>query len=205
VTLSLAYFKIRPVQLTTLNAAISVMEPLHTVKFLQFHIMRTVSTPVLTISADGFDGASKIFLFEFSMPHDITATGPNADMPAIWMLNAQIPRTTQYTTCSCSASGCGEFDLFEVLLSDSPGNTYCKSTVHGTANSGGASNYFYRPSAGTMKAAVVMTGSQAVIKVIDDSYTFGNTLSNSDVSSLQNVADAAGPASLGTVLFKLGS
>lgn len=139
------------------------------------------------------------------MPHDVNATGTNADMPSVWMLNAQIPHTGQYSSCSCSATGCGEFDLFEVLLSDSPGNTYCKSTVHGTANSGGASNYFYRPSAGTMKVAIVMTDSQAVIKVLDNSYTFANTLSNADVTSLQNVTSAAGPASLGTALFKLGA
>jgi hypothetical protein len=33
-----------------------------------------------------------------------------ADEPAIWMLNAQIPRTTQYgpSDCSCWESGCGE-------------------------------------------------------------------------------------------------
>jgi hypothetical protein len=31
---------------------------------------------------DGFDGADKVFLFEFSMPMDGTS-GFNADMPAI--------------------------------------------------------------------------------------------------------------------------
>ena len=66
----------------------------------------------LTVVSDGFDGADKVFLMEFSMPMDGTS-GFNADMPAIWMLNAQIPRTLQYgnAACSCWESGCGEFDV----------------------------------------------------------------------------------------------
>lgn len=48
-----------------------------------------------TVAYQGFDGGDKIFLFEFSMPSDGT-TGFEADMPAIWMLNAEIPRTLQY-------------------------------------------------------------------------------------------------------------
>ncbi len=59
---------------------------------------------------DGIAGADKVFLFEFSMPTDSGASGNLADMPAIWMLNAQIPRTTQYgpADCNCWESGCGE-------------------------------------------------------------------------------------------------
>ena len=60
---------------------------------------------------DGFDGTDKVFLFEFMMPMDPSSHGKyESDMPAIWMLNAQIPRTTQYgpSTCSCWVTGCGE-------------------------------------------------------------------------------------------------
>lgn len=59
--------------------------------------------------ADGFNGADKVFMMEYSMPMDGTS-GFNADMPAIWMLNAQIPRTLQYgnAACSCWITGCGE-------------------------------------------------------------------------------------------------
>jgi hypothetical protein len=60
---------------------------------------------------DGFDGADKVFLIEYMMPMDPgTHGGFESDMPAIWMLNAQIPRTTQYgpDTCNCWTSGCGE-------------------------------------------------------------------------------------------------
>ncbi|KIM97930.1 hypothetical protein OIDMADRAFT_57434 [Oidiodendron maius Zn] len=50
---------------------------------------------------DGFGGADKIFLVEFSMPiHNSPVL--NRDMPAIWFLNAQIPRTTQYGPVNCS-------------------------------------------------------------------------------------------------------
>jgi hypothetical protein len=59
--------------------------------------------------ADGIDGAGKVILIEYSMPRDGNA-GFNGDMPAIWMLNAQVPRTLQYgnALCSCWESGCGE-------------------------------------------------------------------------------------------------
>ena len=46
---------------------------------------------------DGFSGAQKIFLLEFSMPLT-NSTAFGGDMPAIWLLNAQIPLTSQYGT-----------------------------------------------------------------------------------------------------------
>lgn len=54
------------------------------------------------ILLDGFEGADKIFLMEFQMPMDEN-TGFQGDTPAIWILNAQIPRTLQYgdEACSC--------------------------------------------------------------------------------------------------------
>ena len=80
--------------------------------------------------------------------------GFNGDMPGIWLLNAQIPLTSQYGTnsqCSCWTSGCGEFDLFEVL---DHGNFRCKSTLH-MAPAGGSSDWFRRPETSTITAAVV--------------------------------------------------
>ena len=61
------------------------------------------------------------FCFEFEMPSDTNGNGYNQDMPAVWLLNAKIPRTLQYgeATCSCWKTGCGELDLFEVLSSGS--------------------------------------------------------------------------------------
>lgn len=118
-----------------------------------------------TVAYHGFDGAYKVFVFEFSMPTD-HATGFNADMPSVWLLNAQIPRTLQYgeASCSCWKSGCGELDLFEVL---NAGNNRLTNSVHDN-HSGGTGNYFARPTQGTLKAAAVFDGSSVSIVEIPE-------------------------------------
>jgi Putative TOS1-like glycosyl hydrolase (DUF2401) len=142
----------------------------------------------------GFSTASAaIFLLEFTMPRD-SSTGFNVDMPAIWYLNAQIPRTLQYgnAQCSCWTTGCGEFDVFEVL---STGSDYMTTTLHtwqGTGTQyggGGCSDYTERPLTGTMKAAVIFDPAtmQMNIVVIDPSTTFGAGLDDSDVSSWTSI------------------
>jgi hypothetical protein len=119
---------------------------------------------------------------EFSMPLD-GDTGFNGDMPAIWMLNAQIPRTLQYgsASCSCWESGCGEFDIMEVLSS---GSTYCKSTFH-TNTPGGDSDYITRPTSGTMKLAVIFSSSSSTahIQVLDDSVNFSSSLTAAQIET----------------------
>ncbi len=140
-----------------------------------------------------------MFLLEFSMPMT-GKSGFNADMPAIWLMNAQIPLTSQYGTnadCSCWTSGCGEFDLFEIL---DTGNFRCKSTLH-MAPAGGSSDYFDRPTKSTIKAAVVFTGSNesASIHIIDDGQTFDGTLAESVVDGFTSQATVKGASSL----FKL--
>ena len=148
---------------------------------------------------DGFDGPNKLFLAEFSMPLS-GMTGFNADMPAVWALNAQIPNTLQYgdPTCSCWDSGCGEFDIFEILDS---GNTRAKSTWHGDV-SGGDSNYFNRPTGSTMKAAILFDGdsSSVSIVVLPDNTDFSTTLSADQVNGFLSQATGAQAAS-----FALGS
>ena len=119
----------------------------------------------------GFDTSSDtIFLFEFTMPHDGN-TGFNGDMPAVWMLNAQIPRTLQYgsPSCSCWTSGCGEFDIFEVL---STGCDYLTTTLHsyqGTGTQyggGGSSDYIPRPTSSPMQAAVIFCADSQTLNII---------------------------------------
>ncbi|KAK5467509.1 target of Sbf [Exophiala xenobiotica] len=133
-----------------------------------------------SVAYHGFSGASKLFLLEFQMPLTGT-TGFNMDMPAAWMLNALIPRTQQYGNCSCWTSGCGEFDIFEVLDS---GNTKCKSTWHG-AHAIGDSDYFARPTGATVKVAVVLDGSGSTtnIMVLDDATTFDESVTEASVSA----------------------
>jgi hypothetical protein len=131
---------------------------------------------------DGFGGAEKVFVFDFKMPDD-GKTGPineNANMPAIWSLNAKIARTGQYVSdpsCSCWKSGGGEFDIVEVL---DPGNQRCKSTAH-YKDAFGHSDYIKRPVDKFMKLAVVFMDGAAHIKVLDDNTSFPASLSRADI------------------------
>ncbi|CDR42350.1 CYFA0S09e01750g1_1 [Cyberlindnera fabianii] len=138
----------------------------------------------------GFGGSEKIFLFEFEMPHDSSSSGAsNPDMPAIWLLNAKIPRTLQYgdSTCSCWSTGCGELDLFEILAE---GDERLISHLHdgqgkdGTSTGGtGSQDYFARPTSSSMKAAVVFSADKTIsIVQLDDSTDFSSALDASTVS-----------------------
>ena len=142
-----------------------------------------------SVAHHGFSGQSKLFLLEFDMPLAGTQ-GWNKDMPAAWILNAEIPRSTQYAdpnTCSCWESGCGEWDIFEVLDS---GNGKCKSTWHGK-NSIGDSNWFQRPTGGSRKAMVLMDGESGTgtISFLDDAVEFGSVVS---VEQVNRYVSAAG-------------
>ncbi|KAK3341073.1 putative TOS1-like glycosyl hydrolase-domain-containing protein [Lasiosphaeria hispida] len=149
------------------------------------------------VAYQGFAGADKTFLLEFTMPHDHSGSGPEADMPAIWMLNARIPYTSQYSACSCWTTGCGEFDVFETL---SPGSTKAKSTFHGPPGVlGGDSNYFDRPVGGAIRVAVVYDSASlsVSVKVLDGSEgmgdgTFPAAISAEDIQAL--LSDSAVPA-----------
>jgi hypothetical protein len=123
------------------------------------------------------------------MPSD-GSSGFNADMSAAWFLNAQIPRTLQYgnAQCSCWTTGCGEFDAFEILSS---GSNFLTTTIHswqGTGTQfggGGCSDYFSRPLAGSMKAAIIFSSSTETIQtvVLDSSVVFSEGLVDEIVSS----------------------
>lgn len=158
-----------------------------------------------TVAYHGFDGPSKAFFFEFEMPDSGETAASKYDpvnMPAIWLLNAQIPRTLQYgkSECSCWESGCGEFDIFEVLA---PGDARCKSTLHSNV-AGGDSDYFARPTNGTMKAALLLYNDNIHIKVLDDSTEFGATMGNTFVDDICQDTLIDSLSNL-VSLFKLGS
>lgn len=151
-----------------------------------------------TVAYHGFNGSEKIFIFEFEMPSD-GSSGYNADMPAVWLLNAKIPRTLQYgdSSCSCWKTGCGELDLFEILSS---GSDKLISHLHdgqgassNTNNGGGGSqDYFARPTSGSLKAAVIFTSNEIHIVQVDDSTDFGSSLDEDTVNSwLQQSGSAA--------------
>jgi len=112
------------------------------------------------------------------MPHPAPTSTFLADQPAIWLLNAHIPRTLQYGTaaCSCWATGCGELDIAEALHA---GSEMLKSTIHTNAPAGD-SDYIARPtSAQTMRLAVVFAGSgngTVCIQVLGGDVDFGATV-----------------------------
>ncbi|EJS43213.1 YJL171C [Saccharomyces arboricola H-6] len=172
----------------------------------EYIIYSNVSCPKSGISKDcgvyrsgipayyGFGGITKMFLFEFEMP---TETAKNSssigyyDLPAIWLLNDHIARTSQYPTnanCSCWASGCGEYDIFEAMNGTEKNHLY--STFHtfqGIEDLGtGIQSYGYitRNTSGTMKGGVVFDSSGDVVSFISDATTFDSTVSAETVNEL---------------------
>ncbi|KAI1434084.1 TOS1 protein [Xylaria sp. CBS 124048] len=144
-----------------------------------------------SVAYKGFEGASKVFVVKFTMP-DSGKSGPNLNTPAYWLLNAAIPRTGQYASCSCwkgdnpspLQGGCGELDVVEILSS---GDTRAKSTFH-FANGVGDSHYIDRPESSPITVAVVMdAGSSTVSIKVLDSFDFGTSLTASQVQDM--VAD----------------
>ena len=142
----------------------------------------------------GFGGADKMFVFEFSMPDQTsTSATQNDNMPAIWLLNAKIPRTMQYGNdeCSCWSSGCGEFDIFEII---SDGATDLTNQIHDREGSvgggGGSTATLSRPTSGSMKAAVIFNDLNQTIHIVKlpDSATFGGTIESSTISQWLKVS-----------------
>lgn len=144
----------------------------------------------------GFYGTVKMFLFEFTMPEeDKVEEGSvyNWNMPAIWLLNSHIPRTSQYNTnsnCSCWASGCGEFDIFEVknYTDDEVSKLY--STIHDYQGTGliqegiQIDGYFERDYTGTMKGGCFFDNDGNAVVFMSNSTSFDETISASDLKSL---------------------
>lgn len=136
----------------------------------------------------GWSGVEKIFVFEFQMPSS-GATGFNGDMPAIWMLNAKIPRTLQYgaKSCSCWDTGCGELDLFEILSTGSNmmiTHLHDKQGDNGSGYGGGGSaDYVQRPLLGSMKAAAIFTKGAIHVMQLDNSVSFDAVLGSSIVDA----------------------
>lgn len=122
------------------------------------------------------------------MPAD-SAGGANGNMPAIWALNVEIPLATQYgpAQCSCWNTGCGEFDMFEVLTDNKDLLTTHYHSDQGTNNQyggGGTSDALARPYSSTIKTAVVFNEKDIYVTVLDDSTDFSETLTSSFVTTI---------------------
>lgn len=138
----------------------------------------------------GFPGTTKMFLFEFTMPNATTWVEWNYNMPAIWFLNAKIPRTSQYNpsgNCSCWGSGCGEFDAFEVMNGTQYRNLF--STLHTYQGTGNitygipAAGYFDRKLNDTMLGGVIFGTDGTVSVFMPEQMSFSPSLSASTVNS----------------------
>ncbi|CCC68922.1 hypothetical protein NCAS_0B08380 [Naumovozyma castellii] len=142
----------------------------------------------------GFGGTTKMFLFEFEMPVETQKNSSSFeyyDMPAIWLLNDHIPRTSQYpnnANCSCWASGCGEFDIFEVMNGTERNHLY--STFHtfqGIEDLGtGIQSYGYIPrdTSSTMRGGVIFDSNGNTVTFVSNSTTFDDSLTVSSINSL---------------------
>ena len=125
------------------------------------------------------------------MPLSGSQDGTNPDKPGFWLLNTQIVNTQQYGACSCWPTGCGEFDVHEVL---EPGDSQGYATMHMWNNfAGQAPQGIDRPtdSQTTMKIAAIITNGVAHVQVLDPNFDFGSTIDGSVISDFVNSADAA--------------
>lgn len=146
----------------------------------------------------GFAGATKLFLFEFEMPTEDRKNNSNIfyDMPAIWLLNAKIPRTSQYASnsdCSCWASGCGEYDIFEIMNSTESSHLY--STIHGYQGTGNinlgiqAPGHFERDLKNTMKGGVVFDSSGNAYSFLLNSTTLSDSIDAKELDQWINTEE----------------
>ena len=92
---------------------------------------------------EGWAG-SKMIVIDYEMPEDSSSS------PAIWALSGQVVRAAEYG-CNCrdvgGNGGCGELDIAETLVANSPqaiSEIYSFKGATGTGNN----NYFPRPSNG---------------------------------------------------------
>ena len=107
------------------------------------------------------------------------------DKPAIWFLNAQIPRVGQYLTGNCWESGCGEMDIFEVL---SNGSSYLIPTVHAQFH-GGFNDFFVRPTDVVTKAAILMNDDTVIIQILPIQFQISSSISAAQIQQLQSNSD----------------
>lgn len=140
----------------------------------------------------GFYGAVKMFTFEFTMPTESSASSSisNYNMPAIWLLNAHIPRTAQYSdnvNCSCWRSGCGEFDIFEVKNGTTEPN-HLYATIHDYQGTGEIETglqvpgYIARDTSNTMRGGVVFDSNGDAVVWMSLSTAFDSSIAASNVN-----------------------
>ncbi|ODV58322.1 Toh1p ASCRUDRAFT_10359 [Ascoidea rubescens DSM 1968] len=141
----------------------------------------------------GYYGKIKLFLFEFKMPNESSVSETNAssyNMPAIWLLNSRIPRTSQYPTnssCSCWRSGCGEFDIFEILNTTDVEDLY--TTIHNYQGTDDIESglpiygYIKRDTSSVMKGGVLFDANGTAITFLSENVNFSSSIDATDLIS----------------------
>eukprot|EP00898_Chlorokybus_atmophyticus_P007685 jgi/Chlat1/7918/Chrsp68S07355 len=104
----------------------------------------------------------KMFVLRLRMPK-----AGGTDTPAVWLLNAQVPRSAQYG-CNCRGmggdGGCGELDIMEVLT-DPSRKSQCISQIYSFKGSTGTgAHYFIRPVNKAVTVFVVF-GADGMVKI----------------------------------------
>jgi hypothetical protein len=149
----------------------------------------------------GFYGVNKMFLFEFNAPSDISENNKinktdGYDMPAIWLLNSHILRTSQYPlngNCSSWNTGSGEFDIFETMNYTERNHFY--STIHdyqGTDDIGtGLQNFGYleRTPNATMKGGVIFSEDRSITVFLSNDTSLDSSIDNTNISSWLSILE----------------
>lgn len=129
-----------------------------------------------TVAYQGFSGVQRAVFFKFTMPHTSAASGGYYwDLPAIWSLNALISNTGQFSGNNCWQSGCGEFDILEVVkdsMIPDPDRVKGQVCLHTNYQNGGMGDYLPRPVDTFMTLAVLYSGSSIKIQIVPD-FDFG--------------------------------
>jgi hypothetical protein len=119
-------------------------------------------------------------------------------MPGIWVLNGKVPRTQQYGKCSCWASGCGEFDIFETLT---PGDGRALSTFH-KRHAGGSSDYFERPVDGFIKLAVIMSADSITVQQLGGDFEFPQIINQDEIAVIHDDENVS--LAMANTIYNLG-
>lgn len=138
----------------------------------------------------GFDGVTKMFLFEFTMPND---TSSRLNSPSIWLSSDSLARVTAgygfQSNCSCLFQGCGEYNVFTanathmnttIITQQGKNSTDYPSMFFDNIGDG----YFERPVDSAVVGGVVFDSEGNVITFISNNATFASQLSASTVNSM---------------------
>ncbi|SMN22710.1 similar to Saccharomyces cerevisiae YJL171C GPI-anchored cell wall protein of unknown function [Maudiozyma saulgeensis] len=151
-------------------------------------------------SYTGYEGVTKLFLFEFSMPTDTNITnqdGKYYDMPSIWLANEHLSRTTEHydwnNNCSCLFNGCGAYQAFTTNSTDHDllysslqtfqginKNASQNAILNGTFSTG----RFNRPRNTTVRGGVLFDSAGNIVTFITNNTVFHEELTPEQVEDM---------------------